>query len=370
MKKVGFVFINSVEGGPRRFSIELLKEFAKKKLDFNLIIFTDTDKDLDFLKQNLNIKLRIIKRFSKYDLLIWEQILIPFFAKKENIDVLHGTKNSIPFLGKFKKIATIHDLAYYIMPETFSFLQRIHLKLSCFIIKKKANIITAVSNNTKKDIIDILNIPEEKIKVIYNGINEKFFKRVNKKQINKVKEKYNLPDKFILHVGTLQPRKNIKTIIESFFIAKKEIYDLKLVLIGRKGWYYKEILKYIKKFNLKNDILFLGFLNESELLAIYNMASIFIYLSNYDGFGLAPLEAMAAGIPTIVSNVSSLPEVVEDAAIKVNPKNAKEVAEKIILILKDKDLYKQLKKKGPQQALKFSWEKSALEYIKLYKQHF
>ncbi len=366
--RVAISFFNSIIGGPREVTRNLLRYIPDIDKSIEYIVFTDTLEGLDFLEYKKNVEIKIIKKFSKYDLLIWEQILAPYYAKKYSIDIFHGTKNSIPFFGSFKKVCTIHDLAYFVMPETFSFMQRFHLKLSCLIAKIYSTKITAVSNNTKKDITQILDIDSSKIEVIYNAIDEKFLDDVDDITLKEVKDKYNLPKKFFLHVGTLQPRKNISTIVDAFATFKKtDTQDFRLVLAGRKGWYFDEISRYIEKSGVAEYVIFTGAIENEELISFYKLAYLFIYASNYDGFGLVPLEAMATGCATICSEVSSLPEVIGNSAIGINPKSACEINNAMELLVKDKCVHEKYCLKGVEQAKKFNWKISAQQYVDLYK---
>jgi len=366
--KVGISFFNSIIGGPREVTRNLLRYIPNIDKNIEYVIFTDTAADLEFLDNMDNVKIIIIKKYGKFDLFLWEQILVYYHSLKEKIDIFHGTKNSIPLLGGFKKICTIHDLAYYIMPDTFSFFQRVHLKISAYITKYFSNGIISVSKNTKKDIEKILAIKSDKIDVIYNSINGELYESIPREKLESIKEKFTLPNKFFLHVGTLQPRKNISTIIEAFVKFKKDDFeDYYLVLAGRKGWYFDKISKQINDSEIVDYVIFTGPVTNEELIGLYNLSYLFIYASNYDGFGLVPLEAMATGTPTISSNISSLPEVIGDAAIGVNPKNYNEIYEGIKLLVNNKQKYEKYSEYGVLQTQKFSWAKSAREYVEMYK---
>ncbi len=366
--KVAISFFNSIIGGPREVTINLLKYLPDVDKNINYIVLTDSITGLEFLNHYSNVEMVILKKYNKYDLLYWEQVSAYLNSRKEKIDVFHGTKNSIPLLGNFKKICTIHDLAYYIMPSTFSFFQRVHLKISAYIAKYFSHRIVAVSKNTKKDIVDILTVNSKKVEVIYNAINEEFYSSCSNELKDKVSTRFWIDYKFFLHVGTLQPRKNISTIIDAFVEFKKtDTEDYHLVLAGRKGWYFDEISDYIHKSGVAEFVIFTGPVSHEELITLYHLAYLFIYASNYDGFGLVPLEAMATGCPTICSNISSLPEVVEDAAVSINPKDSTSIYEAMKLLVSSKDKYEQYSAAGILQAKKFSWRKSAEEYVEMYK---
>jgi len=366
-KRIGISFINSVQGGPRIVTINHLKLIPVLSPECDFIVFTDTCTELGFLDKFHNVKIVIIPLISKYALLFWEQILLPFYLKRERIDLVHGTKNSVPLFGGLKKICTIHDLAYYILPETFTLPQRIHLKISAIIASFSADKIVSVSNNTKKDIQNILKINENRIVSIYNGVDKHFFLNPSETILMLCKEKFSLPEKYILHVGTIQPRKNIDKLIDAFILFKREWKNkYHLVLAGRKGWMHNEIIKKICASGMEKFIHFTGVVSDQELKALYRLSYIFIYPSNYDGFGLVPLEAMASGTPVICSKISSLPEVVGNAALLINQKNEKEIKDALIKLVYDEELYEKIKIRGIKRAYEFTWEKSAKQILATY----
>lgn len=334
----------------------------------NLVLF-GTDNNYNYKKLNFKDEIILSNKIisdSKILRIIWEQIILPLKSKKQQIDILHCPAHVIPLFSSQITVVTVHDLAFKLFPKTFRWQNRIYLNLIVPLSIKRADMIIAVSKNTKEDIVKEYGINPDKIKVIYNGVNDKYKPIKNKKTTNKLKEKYKLPKNYILYLGTLEPRKNIKRLIKAF--DKLNHNDLKLVIAGGKGWLYDDIFKLVKTLNLENKIIFTGYIDEEDIVPLYSSATIFIYPSLYEGFGLPPLEAMACGTPVITSNISSLPEVVGDAAITVDPYDINDIASSIRQILNNKILQEDLRKKGLQQAQKFSWEKTAEETLKLYKE--
>ena len=223
---------------------------------------------------------------------------------------------------------------------------------------QKADKIIAVSESTKSDLINLYKINPDKIEVIYSGVGKQFSQiKNNQKKIKLILRKYNLPHEFILYFGTIEPRKNLIGLIKAFEVLKDK--NCKLVIAGTKGWLYKDILKTAKESKKRKDIIFTGFIEESDKPYLYNLSKIFVYPSFFEGFGFPPLEAMACGIPTIVSSNSSLPEVVGNAALMINPMNIDELAWAMDILLSDENLRKKLIKDGLKQAQKFSWQKCA-----------
>lgn len=298
---------------------------------------------------------------------IGNNILLPFKLRKYKLDIIHDPSQISPFLfnPSPKKVLTIHDLTPILFPETHggihTFLQNNILPRSL----KRVDSIIAVSNSTKNDIISYFKIAEARVKVIYNGVDE-IFQVLHEDEMEDVKEKYEIKHPFILYVGTLEPRKNIPTLLRAFYLLKKKGIQHRLVIAGGKGWKYKSVYKTVNELNLQKEVIFTGYIPSEDLPKIYNAADLFIYPSLYEGFGLPPLEAMACGTPVITSNTSSLPEVVGDAGILVDPLDVKKIADVMYKVLNNMDVRDRMVKRGLERAKMFSWEKCAEETLGVY----
>lgn len=300
---------------------------------------------------------------------------LPKTIKNEDIDILHVPVhwyNQIsPFLfnREIKKVLTIHDLTPILFPKLHTRETNLTWQTSLKLIKNQTNMIICDSVGTKNDCITHLNIPEKRLKVIPLAADEQYKPL---KDINKIKEdlkrEYDIDYPFILFVGTLEKRKNIPTLIKSFYKLKKSKLNHKLVIVGGKGWKYTQIFNIIKDLNLENDVIFTDYVSDENLVKLYNAADLFVYPSLYEGFGLPPLEAMACGCPVITSNTSSLPEVVGDAGIMVDPNNSNSLAESMIKILKNNQLKEDMGRKSLERASMFSWKKTAKETWDVYKE--
>jgi glycosyltransferase involved in cell wall biosynthesis/GT2 family glycosyltransferase len=297
--------------------------------------------------------------------ILWEQIVLPIYSRKDRLDLFHYTDHALSLL--FRKcpiIITIHDIAYLRFPNLLNTSRRIYKKNILRISIKKADIIIADSYATKKDIIEYFGIREGKIRVIHLGVESRF------RPINNVEEfrlKNNLPSKMILNVGTLEPRKNVVSLIKAFKkLREKGLKDYKLVIAGEKGWLYKEIFKEAGHSDLKQEILFLGVVKDEDLPMLYNCADIFVYPSLYEGFGLPPLEAMACGMPVITSNTSSLPEVVGDAGIMVAPTDVNSLCEAMHSVLTNKELWNRMSNMGLERSKLFSWDNTVKKILEIY----
>ncbi len=278
---------------------------------------------------------------------------------------------------KTKLILTIHDLSFERYPETFSRKRRLwHIFINTRKICRRADRIIAVSDSTKNDLESLYKIPSEKIQTIHSGISDKF--RIidrNDEKLIKVKEKYNLPYKFILYLGTIEPRKNIVGIIKAFDQLQKfaeknnleEISKYKLVIAGSKGWMPKKIFSEIEKSACRDKIIRASFIADEDKEYVFNLASLFVYPSFFEGFGFPSLEAMRCGVPVIVSNNSSLPEVVGRAGILIDPDKPGEIYAAMKEIISNRELKEKLVAEGLKQAEKFNWKKTAEEFLEVLK---
>lgn len=359
-----------VQSGVEEYTLNLLPRlFGSKDTEFKLFYNAFKKNKLNFPWVDFpNVKIfrrSIPNRFLQ---------LSSFFFDYPKIDKIIGGADvffSPHFVfssisNKCRKIVTFHDLSFEYYPEFFSFTRNLWHKL----MKPKkqaqdADLIISVSESTKEDLINLYKIDPKKIKVIYPGIGDEF-KKLDSSEIKNIKEKYNLPDKFILYFGTIEPRKNIVGIIKAFDILRLKLdTDIKLVIAGSPGWLYKEVYKTAKESEFKDDIIFCGFIDKEDKSSLYNLASLFVYPSYFEGFGFPPLEAMACGVPTIVSNCTSLPEVAGDGALLVNPYNVNEIFVAMKEVLADKALSDDLTSRGLNQVKKFTWQSCAEQTLKV-----
>lgn len=279
----------------------------------------------------------------------WPNQIYPFFR---NHDV--------------KKVVTIHDIIPILFPENLPYYYRLWaptLKL----IKNNIARIIADSENTKNDCINYLKIPEDKIDVVYLAADKKFHLLKNKELIKEeLKDNYGIKYPFILYVGNVEMRKNVSTLIKSFHLIKNQGFKHKLIIIGSGKYGFSKILSLVKRLNLLNEVIFMGYVPDEDLVKFYNTAEVFVFPSYYEGFGLPPLEAMACGCPVISSNSSSLPEIVGDAGILVDPKDYLNLASKISQILTCDGIREDLIERGLKRVKLFSWEKTATETWNVY----
>lgn len=315
----------------------------------------------------------------------WTQVALPLnlFTKSPRPDVFFTPTHYAPRWSPIPTVVLILDVAYKLYPELF-------LKKDLYKLEKwtrysvdNASAVLTISNSAKNDIIKYYNISEEKVHIIYPGIKSEIRNSLqnagqakfetnlkNKMQSSKqIQEKYNIASKYILFVGTLQPRKNIERLIEAYsrIVTKSNAKDanVQLVIIGKKGWQYESILAAPEKFGVQNSVKFLDFVGDEDLPTFYENAEFFVLPSLYEGFGLPVLEAMKYGCPVLTSNISSMPEAGGDAALYCDPTDVADIAKQMEKVLTDTALRSRLSKKGLEQIKKFSWEKAAKETLEV-----
>jgi len=275
---------------------------------------------------------------------------------------------TVPFGVAGKCVTMVYDMAFLACPNTVTKKTRNWLEKNIRNYCKRADVIVTISEFSRQEIHKYLCIPLERIEVMYCGVDlKRYHPDYSKEQIEAVKHKCGIRGDYLLYLGTLEPRKNLETLVDAYRLIKEQVPDVpKLVLAGKKGWMYEGLFEKIKTFGLEKDILFPGYLAEEEVPALLCGARVFIFPSLYEGFGIPPLEAMACGTPVVISDASSLPEIVGDAGLQVPAKDAEKMAEKIEKLLTDNILWEKCRQAGLERARKFTWDKSAQKLVEVY----
>ncbi|MBI2462696.1 MAG: glycosyltransferase family 4 protein [Candidatus Spechtbacteria bacterium] len=294
--------------------------------------------------------------------------LLHKFFYRPRLDALIGgidvwwSPHFLPAPVSCPKVLTIHDLSFLYYPEMFDLKRRLwHAMVNPKHEAQTARKIIAVSRSTADDISNKWEISSEKIEVIYSGVGENFSAVRNAQELESARKKYHLPQKFILFFGVIEPRKNLAGLVRAFDYMRSQHPQEKtaLVIAGSKGWSSRSLFETIYISPYRNDIYCIGFVDDQDKAALYSMAEIFVYPSFFEGFGFPPLEAMACGTPVVASHVASLPEIVQEAGILVDPLRLEEVAFAMGELLRDDELRVSLREKGLAQAKKFRWEEAA-----------
>jgi glycosyltransferase involved in cell wall biosynthesis len=283
-------------------------------------------------------------------------------------DIFHATEHLLPRLRRIRSVFTLHDLIFRFDPGSHLPLNRIYLNTMMPRFLRAADAVIAVSECSKRDAVRLYGTPAEKIHVIPEGVDVRF-KPMTRQQIDQVWAKYNLPERFVVCVGTIEPRKNYPLLFEVLAARREQGLDTwPLVIAGKSGWLYKPIFQRVTELGLQDLIRFTGFFPDDDLPALYNAATLLAMPSRYEGFGLPILEAMACGTPVICSSTSSLPEVAGEAALLAPPDDVRAWAEAIARVMSDDALRLQMRERGAAQAARFSWENAAWRTIEVYRQ--
>jgi glycosyltransferase involved in cell wall biosynthesis len=295
----------------------------------------------------------------------WEQIALPFALHAERIDLLHALAFAGPQAISIPWVVTIYDLSFIRYPQSFNAANRLYLTWAVRDSLRRANRVIAISESTRRDLIETFGVAKDKVVVVHCGIDPAFASGQDTKEL---RTQHHLPERMILFVGTLEPRKNVVRLLRAFARAKRAAHlPHRLVLIGARGWKYDAVDRVIEQEDLADDAIFAGYIPQRELPAWYRAAELFVFPSQYEGFGLPPLEAMACGTPVVTSNTSSLPEVVGDAALQVSPDDEAALADAIIRGLTDSALRDRMTMRGIAQAARFSWARAAEETVTVYR---
>ncbi len=347
--------------GIGQYAYQLLMHlFRIKNEQIKFLIYLKNLPSNDLPKQTLRWRYKVFgpKKF-------WTQIALPsrLLFDKERPNVFFTPSHYAPRFSPCPRVISIMDLSFIYYPQLFLKKDLYQLRSwTAYSIKKAVKILT-ISEFSKREIINYYQIPEDKVIVTYPGYNNKKYKKTDKSKI----KKYNILNDYILFVGTLQPRKNIVRLIEAFnvLIKKYKNKTTQLVLVGKKGWLYDEIFKVTRELNLEKRLIFTDFIADDDLAYLYQHARCFVLPSLYEGFGIPVIEAMACGCPVVASSVSSLPEIVGDAGILINPKNTKDIAEGMYNAGFNELKRKEIIKKGFERIKLFSWKKCAEETLEV-----
>jgi glycosyltransferase involved in cell wall biosynthesis len=294
----------------------------------------------------------------------WEQLLAPALLRVSGADVFHGVLNVAPLFCPVPSVITIHDLAFLSFPQTFRRINRTYLAWATRVSAKRAARILAVSAATKREIVNLLGIAPEKIVVTHDACDPRFAPP-DPAALAAFRARAGLPPRFILFLGTLEPRKNLLTLIDAYARIASAT-DAPLIIGGGKGWLYGEIFARVEALNLRDKVRFAGYISHEDQPLWYAAATVFAFPSLYEGFGMPPLEAMACGTPVVTSTSSSLPEVVGDAGLLIDPTNAYALAEALLRLLNDAELRAELRERGLRQASRFSWRETAERTLAAY----
>lgn len=365
---------NYRDGGVSRYIRYLLMELAKRPGEHEYTVFVNGNEVVERLNaQHAQItyvsapwpESRPAVRVA------WEQFILPNLLRQKHIDVLHSPVNVLPVWlpSHCDTVVTLHDLAFLRFPEVLTQAKRMYHQTFTVRSLRSATMLITVSESTRQDAHELVGIPLERIQTVYPCINEHFSNVIEDEQISMFRQKKGLNEGYILYMGTLEPRKNITTLLDAYaLLRQKYAVREKLVLAGGKGWLYDAIFAKVRQLDLEADVIFPGFVADSEQALWYAAASAFAYPSLYEGFGLPVAEALAMGIPTVTSNVSSLPEAGSEVALCIDPHDVEAISEALYKSLNDTAFRQQSQRMASSIAQRFSAARMAEQTIAVYEQ--
>jgi glycosyltransferase involved in cell wall biosynthesis len=293
---------------------------------------------------------------------------VPLMERKfRRFDLFHATEHLLPQLRNVRTVFTLHDLIFHFDPGSHLPLNRMYLNLMMPRFLREASAIIAVSESTRRDAVSVYGVPADKIHVIAEGVDARFKPVTHPGRLAHVRNTYELPQQFVLFVGTIEPRKNLTILFEAIASRRERgLPTWKLVIVGKPGWLYEPIYRRVAELGLQDSVHFAGYVGDHDLPALYSAATLVAMPSRYEGFGLPVLEAMACGTPVISSNTSSLPEVAGEAALLVPPDDTRAWDEALTRVMSDDALRVSLRERGLAHAARFTWEQAARQTADLY----
>ena len=343
----------------------LLKQLARLDPNTEYVLLTRAD-DLAVAAQ-LGPNFRsVLEPSPNYS--IQEQLHVPWVLLREKPDVFHAPHYILPTGVRAKSVVTIHDCIHLMFPQYLpNRIAKTYARMAMWSAARRSHCILTVSQASKRDILHFFAVPPEKIEVIYNAIDDGFWVEPNEEAVARVRERYQLDQRFVLYVGNIKPHKNLVRLIEAFAALRHgEFEDLKLLIIGDEISKLPALRRAVHSLKLHKHVRFLGYQPDDTLAILYRLASLFVFPSLYEGFGLPPLEAMASGTPVVTSNVSSLPEVTGDAAVLVDPHDVASIEHGMRRVLTDQTLAAEMRRRGLIRAREFSWERSVARTLGVY----
>jgi glycosyltransferase involved in cell wall biosynthesis len=299
--------------------------------------------------------------------LLWEQCLLPLQLRRRGVDLLHSPHHTMPLVAPgCLRVVTFHDLTFFLLPGRYPASRRLYFQAVSRASARRADALIVPSETVKGDVARILAVPQSRITTVYEAPAPVFRPIEDGAMLAQVRQKYRLPDRFILNVGSLEPGKNRASLIQAFHRLRQRGLGHRLVIVGQKAWKYEGDFELVERLGLGEAVLFTGYVPAEELAALYSCAELFVFPSLYEGFGLPVLEAMACGAPVVTSNLSAMPEVAGRAAMLIEPRDIEGLADAMERPLRYSRVRTSLRSRGLKRAAEFSWERAARETVAVY----
>lgn len=352
--------------GAGNYIFNLVQGLAQIDAHNEYMIFAKPEHVGEFGIDQPNVHFTAVDLRSRPLRLAWEQVGLPLKLRQMRIDVLHSPHYTMPLPKTTKSVVTFCDMTFHLLPEMHSRSKQIFFKRMMRWSARHADRLIAISESTRRDVIRLLDVAPDQILSIPLAASSEY-RSLPAACVAEVCARYDLtPGRYIAYVGVLEPRKNVPQLIEAYAALAKDFPDVPLVIAGKKGWMYDAIFQRLTELGLEERVRFLGYVPDADLTPLYNGARVFVYPSRYEGFGLPVLEAMQCGTPVITTNISSMPEVAEDAALLVAPDDVAELTAALRRVLTDDALARDLGARGQARAATFSWQRCSRETLEVY----
>ena len=343
----------------------LLREFARSDGGHTYVLLC-RDADADTLSAQSPRFEPLVEKAGNYS--AREQLTVPYDLWRARVDLFHAPHYVVSPFTPRPYVVTIHDCIHLRFPQYLpNRAAHVYARAMMTVAARRASKILTVSKASKDDILHFLRVPSEKVEVVYNGLDQRLAASPPPDEIARVRDRYMLTSPFILYTGNIKPHKNVDRLIEAYALLRQRGYEnVRLLIIGEEISRFPGLRRLVHRHQLHGQVRFFGFVPDATLAVLYRLASVFVFPSLYEGFGLPPLEAMATGVPVITSNVSSLPEVVGDAALLIDPLDSQAIADAIARVLSEPALRADLVRRGYERAKAFSWAKAAERIREVY----
>jgi glycosyltransferase involved in cell wall biosynthesis len=297
--------------------------------------------------------------------LLGQRAGIGFNRLVPDAELFHATEHLLMPLRGVPTVLTVHDLIYHLFPSYHRSLNYWYLNTAVPLYVRRADSVIAISQSTKRDLVQHYKVPEEKISVVYEAASSRF-RPASPEAVAEAKASYRLPSKYVLALGTIEPRKNLNRLVQAVCLLRQKDPELSLVIVGHAGWLYQDFFQELEKLEDPRAVLLSGYVPDADLPAVLTGATAYVLASFYEGFGLPILEAMACGTPVVCSNTSSMPELGGEAARYFNPHDLQDMVTAISAVLEDAELREEMRQLGFEQAARFSWARTARETLTVY----
>jgi len=355
--------------GAGTYIYNLVHALAQLDSDDRYFIFAKPETFAGCLPEASQFRLVPVRLPWRLARMAWEQAVLPWHLHRLGVDVLHSPHYTTTAVGGgWRRVVTFHDVTFFLLPERYPPLRRAYFRAASRAGARLADLVIAVSKTVKADVERHLEMPPERVRAVPLAAAPSYRPLDDATRLAAVRAKYGLPERFVLNVGALEPGKNQATLVRAFHRLKGQNPNQGLVIAGPPAWRYERLIRLADKLGLRDQVRFLNYVPADDLVALYNLADLFVFPSLYEGFGLPPLEAMACGLPVVASTAPALREVLDGAALLVHPLDVTALADAIGVALADEPLRSRLREAGLARATLFSWERTARETAAVYRE--